>query len=397
VQIDRVPFTNLLARIVDNRGRTCPTVDHGMPLIATNCIANDRLFPMHEKVRYVSEETYGTWFRGHPEPGDLIFVCKGSPGNVAMAPDPVGFCIAQDMVAVRADPQVVYPRFLFAALRSPLVQTQIENLHVGTLIPHFKKGDFDKLLIPLPDRRTQGFIGDMYFDLSVKIEANHRIVELSDALWQAAASEVLDRIESGDDATPEGDMRALSSLASFVNGRAFTKGATGTGKMVVRIAELNSGPGSSTVYNHLDVADDYLARPGDLLFAWSGSLTVQRWFRPEAIVNQHIFKVVPAPGVPVWLVHAHLMRLLPGYQRIAAGKATTMGHIQRHDLDTSVGVPSQEALVLLDSLCSSLCSRSFVAEVESLALAQLRDAILPKLLSGEIRVRDAEALVEEAV
>jgi hypothetical protein len=116
--VNRVPFPDLLSQIVDNRGRTCPTADKGIPLIATNCIVNDRLFPVHEKVRHVSEETYNTWFRGHPEPGDIIFVCKGSPGNVAIAPDPVGFCIAQDMVAVRADPEAVYPRFLFAALYS---------------------------------------------------------------------------------------------------------------------------------------------------------------------------------------------------------------------------------------------------------------------------------------
>ena len=55
--------------------------------------------------------------------------------------------------------------------------------------------------------------------------------------------------------------------------------------MVVRIAELNSGPGGSTVYNDVSVDEENLARPGDLLFAWSGSLTVRRWFRPEAIVN----------------------------------------------------------------------------------------------------------------
>ena len=48
-----------------------------MPLIATNCIVNDRLYPVHEKVRYVSEKTYDTWFRGHPEPGDVIFT--GTP------------------------------------------------------------------------------------------------------------------------------------------------------------------------------------------------------------------------------------------------------------------------------------------------------------------------------
>ena len=182
---DTKPFTELLSAIVDNRGRTCPTSDDGIPLIATNCINNDALYPTYDKVRYVSPEIYDTWFRGHPEPGDLIFVTKGSPGRVCMAPDPIDFCIAQDMVAVRPDPHKVYPKYLFAALRSYQVQQAIGNMHVGTLIPHFKKGDFDKLNIPVPDSDVQGTIGDMYYSLSAKIELNRRMNETLEAMARA--------------------------------------------------------------------------------------------------------------------------------------------------------------------------------------------------------------------
>ena len=127
---EEVPFSQLLSHVVDNRGRTCPTSDSGIPLIATNCIDNARLYPSYEKVRFVSQETYDSWFRGHPLPGDILFVNKGTPGRVALVPDPVTFCIAQDMVAVRADPARVYPRYLLAALRSEVVQERIGQLHV---------------------------------------------------------------------------------------------------------------------------------------------------------------------------------------------------------------------------------------------------------------------------
>ncbi|TCA50968.1 restriction endonuclease subunit S, partial [Rhizobium pisi] len=183
--ITAVPFTDLLAKIVDNRGKTCPTTNAGLPLIATNCVKNTTLYPVFEKVRYVSEEVRQTWFRGHPLAGDLIFVTKGSPGQVCLVPSPVGFCIAQDMVAVRADSQKVYPPYLFAALRSEAVQRDIANMHVGSLIPHFKKGDFDKLRIPLPERRQQVFIGDYYLELSQKIELDRRNNETLEAMAQA--------------------------------------------------------------------------------------------------------------------------------------------------------------------------------------------------------------------
>lgn len=185
MRIEEANFAELLSGIVDNRGRTCPTAEDGIPLIATNCIRNDALYPVFEKIRFVDEETYRTWFRGHPEPGDLIFVCKGSPGRVCMTPDPVPFCIAQDMVALRANDELIYPKYLFAALRSPVVQERIAGLHVGSLIPHFKKGDFDKLSIPLPNRDTQVAIGDYYFDLSFAMELNRQTTQTCEKMARA--------------------------------------------------------------------------------------------------------------------------------------------------------------------------------------------------------------------
>jgi type I restriction enzyme S subunit len=178
-------FSELLSNIVDNRGKTCPVADSGLPLIATNCISNESLYPAFDKIRYVDEKTYQEWFRSHPIPGDLIFVTKGSPGRVCMTPNPVNFCIAQDMVAIRADEKIVYPKYLFAALRSDIVQERIVNMHVGSLIPHFKKGDFDKLWIPVTDMNTQRYIGDLYFNISSKIELNNQMNRTLEATAQA--------------------------------------------------------------------------------------------------------------------------------------------------------------------------------------------------------------------
>ena len=74
---ERVPLPQLLSFVVDNRGKTVPVADDGSyQLIATNCIRNESLYPSYDKVRYLSEETYKNWFRAHPTPGDIIFVCK---------------------------------------------------------------------------------------------------------------------------------------------------------------------------------------------------------------------------------------------------------------------------------------------------------------------------------
>ena len=78
-----------------------------------------------------------------------MFVNKGTPGRVCLVPDPVDFCIAQDMVALRVDESKVYNKYLFALLRSTQIKEKIASMNVGTLIPHFKKGDFEKLILPI--------------------------------------------------------------------------------------------------------------------------------------------------------------------------------------------------------------------------------------------------------
>jgi len=381
-------FTEVLSGIVDNRGRTCPVGSVGIPLIATNCVKNDGLYPRYETERFVDEETYATWFRGHPEPGDILFVCKGSPGNVAVVPDPVDFCIAQDMVAVRADRSKVHPRYLFAALRSPDVQAQISTMHVGTMIPHFKKGDFGRLMIPMLDESAQKFVGDLYFELSSKIESNNRLkavgIKLISTELCAAENSAWESI-------------SVSDLADFVNGGAFTKDASGSGRMVIRIAELNSGPGPSTIYNDIDVPETKLARPGDLLMSWSGSLGAYLWSRPEAIINQHIFKVV-CSRYPKWLVYDRLLQAMPFFRQTAADKATTMGHIKRQHLDDAkVRVPPAGELLAFKGLLDAVWDRVVSAELETLELMALRDALLPEMLSGRLRAPAAGKSIEGGV
>ena len=129
---------DILEFVVDNRGKTAPTSDSGIPLIATNCIKNNNIFPVYEKVRYVSQDTYDNWFRSHPKPGDIIFVNKGTPGCINLVPEPIDFCIAQDMIALRVDKNLVSNFYLFIYLRLETTQADIINSSVGTTIPHLK-------------------------------------------------------------------------------------------------------------------------------------------------------------------------------------------------------------------------------------------------------------------
>lgn len=238
--------------------------------------------------------------------------------------------------------------------------------------------------VTLPNIADQRKIVEFLSTVDDKIDSNTYLEDLIPRVVHAFVEQEI--------SNNGGSIKPVSALAKFINGGAYTKGASGSGRMVIRIADLNSGPGTSTVYNDIDVPTDRLANPGDLLMSWSGSLGVYVWCRPQAIVNQHIFKVIPT-HLPTWFVHNRLNAAIAEFQAIAADKATTMGHIQRKHLDeTFVSVPSLEPL---DSLCAPLWERYVSAQRETQQLSHFRDAILPELLSGRMRVDEAGRLVTD--
>ena len=188
--ISEISLKDAVEFIVDNRGKTAPTELSGFALIATNCVNNTDLYPRKENLRFVSQNTYDNWFRSHPKPGDILLTNKGSQnGAVCLVPNPVDFCIAQDMVALRADSKKIAPLYLFAALRSDLIQNRMKALNVDAVIPHFKKTDFNKLLIPVPNKTLQNYIGDFYFELSRRIallrETNTTLEAIAQALFKS--------------------------------------------------------------------------------------------------------------------------------------------------------------------------------------------------------------------
>lgn len=115
------------------------------------------------------------------------------------------------------------------------------------------------------------------------------------------------------------------------------------------------------------------------------------------MLNQHLFKVT-SDVFPKWYYYLWIKYHLPDFQTIAAGKATTMGHIQRHHLnDSHVLVPPSSMLASMDRIVSPLLAAVTHNSTQQRIMAAIRDALLPKLLSGELRVLEAEKYVEAVV
>lgn len=279
--------------------------------------------------------------------------------------------------------------FLFQLFRWSIFRKHLVSTASGSKILHTSPGRILDFQFDLPQLSTQLEIAATLGALDDKIESSKKLISIIPDLIAAHVDAHLN--------DEEFTRIPVSSLARFINGGAYTKNATGHGRVVIRIAELNSGIGPSTVRNTIDVPPDKTAHEGDILMSWSGSLGVYLWSQPDAIINQHIFKVIPKE-LPAWLVHNRLNSVIDSFRAIAADKATTMGHIKRGHLDTTtVALPPQHVITSLDSFCTPLWESFRLLNREVHQLAELRDALLPELMSGRIRVPEAREAVEDAV
>ncbi|WP_072805132.1 restriction endonuclease subunit S [Rhodococcoides yunnanense] len=336
----------------------------------------------YKGARRISAATFEQWTRRlRPEYGDLLLAREAPVGPIIQIPMSENIAPGQRTVLLRPDRGQITSTYLYYLLRSPDQQTRLLQKSGGSTVAHLNVADVRGFGLPtIPDLATQERICSVLRAIDQKIACNSEIIANSDMLSALAFRSMSELSQH----------RPLSSMAEFINGKAFTRNASGTGRVVVRIAELNSGIGPSTIMSDALVPPQHLATKGDILFAWSGSLTLHRWYRDDAIINQHIFKVLPIGDTPNWLIFQLINNKLRQFQDIAADKATTMGHIQRKHLDDPVPVPRSTDIDRWDPLLSALWSRSLLAEVESEHLSKLRDLLLPQLVAGRLTVGNAE-------
>jgi type I restriction enzyme S subunit len=167
---------------------------------------------------------------------------------------------------------------------------------------------------------------------------------------------------------------------------------------VIKIAQLRAGDLSGADQASREIEPQYIVHDGDVLFSWSGSLECALWSGGTGALNQHLFKVTPKSNYPRWLCYFGIHHFLEFFREIAAGKATTMGHIQRHHLsDTKLALPCASNLDTMNKPIHFIFEAMWMRTVEARKLSFLRDTLLPKLISGEIRVPEAEDWVEGAL
>src|SRR3989338_3684994 len=233
-----------------------------------------------------------------------------------------------------------------------LLNLNLNNHRGGSGHPLLNQGTLNSLKVSVPSFNEQRAIAKILSDLDEKIELNHQMNKTLEVVGQALFKRWFVDFEfPGYEKTkfvsgfPVGwEEKPLDQVAHFLNGLALQKYPQKGEKYLpaIKIRELNQGVTESSDKVSIEIDPAYIVDDGDVLFSWSGSLNVVLWGHGKGALNQHLFKVT-SQEYPKWLSYFWIKEHLPDFRLIAEGKATTMGHIQRHHLSQAmVLVPKKE-------------------------------------------------------
>ena len=369
--------------------------------------------------------------KGFGRPGDILFSHKGTVGKLALVPldAPLFVCSPQTTFWRSLDSKRLDQRYLYYYMASPdFIEQWMARKGETDMADYVSLTAQRALSVALPEIDTQRHISSILGALDDKIHINLRLnktlEEAAQALFKSWFVD-FDPVQAKRDGRAPCGMNAdiaalfpkhfedstlgpipkgwkwwgLDDIASFLNGLALQKYPVGLGSAlpVVKIAQLRTENTRDAELASADIPLAYVIDDGDVIFSWSGSLMVTVWCGGKGALNQHLFKVT-SDRYPKWFYRQWTEYHLEDFQSIAVDKATTMGHIKRHHLaDAKVVVPPDELLAAIDRVMAPMLDRFIHNKIENRTLAALRDTLLPNLLLGEIRVRDAERQMESVM
>lgn len=299
-----------------------------------------------------------------------------------MVPDPIDFCIAQDMVALRANEAIVYNKYLLAVLRSARIQKQIEQTSVGDVIPHFKKSFFNQLLIPIPPMQIQRIIGDYYFVFSEKVEINNKIngnlqqqaAALFSSLYDRSNTEVrfTDLIQILGGGTPKtGENTYWNGNIAF-----FTPKDVGTPYTLITEKTI-SKEGLSHCNSRL--------YPVNTVFVTArGTVGKVGMSGVPMAMNQSCYALVGKETHQL-LVYFYTLKAVDRLKHKASGAVFDAITTRDFESEQIMKLSDDDATAFL-RVAEPMFQEVLNNNIENLRLSTLRDSLLPKLMSGEIDV-----------
>ena len=179
-----LPLEECMEKIIDYRGKTPKKTSSGIPLVTAKIVKNGRIdYSLNPE--FIAEEDYEEWMRrGLPKAGDVVMTTEAPMGEVAQLDDRK-VALAQRLITLRGNPKIIDNTFLKFLLSSHLIQGRLRARESGTTVTGIKQRELRKILLPLPPLPTQERIADILGSLDDKIDLNRQMNATLEAMARA--------------------------------------------------------------------------------------------------------------------------------------------------------------------------------------------------------------------
>ncbi len=360
--------------------------------------------------------------------GDLLFARRslvaegaGKCSIVLELDEPTTF--ESSIIRARPDTSKAEPLYLYYFFSSSAGYHRLDTIRRQVAVSGITGSDLAKLEIPTPSPSVQRAIAHLLGTLDDKIELNRRtsqtLVEMASALFRSWFVDFEGVVAKAAGREPSGIERASASLfpsrfqdselgpipsgwhvnnaheaAQVIYGAAFASSLFNVharGHPLIRIRDLaEHDPQVWTTEQH---PRRTLISPGDIVVGMDGEFRAHVWRGPEAWLNQRVCKFCPHEPYGRAFVYFSLQEPLAEVERSEVG--TTVIHLGKADIDRFRIVYATDGIHrAFHARVDPLVDLAVQIGLESRTLSRLRDALLPKLISGDICLRDVERTVE---
>lgn len=310
---------------------------------------------------------------------------------------PENFLVSSGFAVIDIDFDKAVPEYIYYVLTQQEITEYLQSIAEQSVsaYPSIKPSDIENLEFLLPDRKTQEKIVSILRSIDEKIVQNNKI---NNNLEQQA--EALFHSLFVEDVNPIWKEGVLSDLGTVVAGGtpSKTKPEYYSRKGIAWITPKDLSLNKSKFISHgeIDISELGFSKSsaikmptGTVLFSSRAPIGYIAIAANEVTTNQGFKSVVPNENVGTVFIYYLLKFLLPTIEGMASG--STFKEISGAGMKSvPVVIPDNETIDKFNAFCTPIFQQQEVLEAENSRLVDIIDALLPKLISGELDVSDIE-------
>jgi type I restriction enzyme S subunit len=419
-------------KLIDCVHKTPAAADHGFPYIAIPQLSEGRVDV--DSARRISEQDMLEWnVKCNPQEDDIILSRRCNPGVTAVIPKGFRGSLGQNLVLLRAtDTNLLTPKYLRWVTRGREWWNEVDRfINVGAVFESLKCADIPEFAIPVPSIPEQRAIAHILGTLDDKIELNRKTNETLEAMAKALFKSWFvdfDPVRAKAEDRPTGLPAEISDLFpdSFEDSEL---GEIPSGWKVAEIDQIinlkkdsiDPSCAPDEAFDHYSIpafdsgrypakelgssikSQKFLVSGEDLLVSKLNPSTSRVWIPFSASSRRAIssteFLVCRALN-DVGRAFAYCLAcsdsIVEAMTGLAGGTSNSHQRIRPGDfLALACCTGSEKARSAFAEVAEPLLTKSLALRTESKSLSSTRDTLLPKLISGELRIPDVEKMLEE--